>query len=1191
MDDQTVKLGRLAQAFCDRIRRGEAPEIEEYAREHPQLASRIRELFSALLFIEKEQSRFGDPSEPASPASVMSLTEGGTFGTYRIEREVGRGGMGVVYEATNLPLNKRVALKVLRTQGPSQAGLVERFLREARTAGSLHHTNIVPVFDVGEIAGAVYYAMQFIEGQGLDQLLGELTSESGRPPDPTTSLPFKITKLLAGDEPPPEARDPAATPATSVKTPPPAMNYFRRVAELGIQAAEGLAYAHERGVIHRDIKPSNLILDDQEVLWITDFGLARRLDDPSLTHTGAILGTPRYMSPEQAASIQTPVDHRTDIYSLGITLYELVTGQPAYGGGTPHEVVMEILLREPATPRSLNPAVPRDLETVILKAIAKRPADRYATAMELADDLRRWLRREPIRARRIGPLGRVVRWCQRNPTLAAVTAAAAVLILLLTGLYYASLLGSMEREREARHEAVRVLAQNVYANAQLVLTSEAPGRRWQSLDFLKQAREIYRRLPRDRAAPGSSESALPTLADLRSQAVAAILTEDAKLARELRCAAGLPPALSGDGRLLVAAWSEGDGSGGGVRLIDVATGKERERWEEPRMAGATRALSPDGSLLATAGLATGREGINLWELPEGRHRETLPVPVPAPWLPLSQVKVDIPSIVRYLCFSPDGGHLVGMAMNPLAMLRVRGTDSPRLLIWNLRKGSTVQVLGSTGAYPAFSGRWIAWPSGEKTVTVRDVRGQEEPVEFQVPSPVAGQTAFHPTDTMLAVVCRIKDTERGFILFHDFHQNAEVDRFSVDLRSPSTALTFSPDGTQLIMGSGDGSIKVLSVTRRETVLELTAAHKAAVTLVLFTSDSRSFLSAGFDGRLNLWQEAPASPLSLVSAHSKTVYRTFAFSPDGRWVAAAPSDEGSAEIHLIRRDEETVHSRLSASVGPEQAGLGLWFRQDSQEVAVVGMRSATAWAAPKGIERFTFDAEAESSKSYPRILLSATYDGDGRLRVAGSDTLSRRVALWDAESGKELWRSPPGLRLIGGSFSRDGRLFAGFGTDQLIVWEIATKREVWKRPLKSEASLPPGSTVTFSPDGRWLVTLPPQAAPEYVLREPGTEGAPAVVWNASAGTMHLEIEGPSPVRTADIHSGGTILALGYGDGTIELWDLDTTTKLLRWQAHLHPVRHLAFTPDGASLASCDGRSPIQLLRLPNLRRQLAAIDLDW
>jgi tetratricopeptide (TPR) repeat protein len=384
MTDEAL-LAELAEEFTDRIRAGEPVDIlEEYGRSHPGLAERIRELFPMLALLE------GTTGAPAPTES--GLPPGHGFGRYRIEREIGRGGMGVVYRAVHLPLGKRVALKLLPSLGAAEPGKVERFLREARTGAALHHTNIVPVFDVGRVGDTPYYAMELIEGRGLDRVLLEQRASAA---------------TLTAD-------------------------HARWVAGLGVQAGEALEYAHRRGVIHRDIKPSNLLLDAQGILWVADFGLARRLDDPALTRSGALLGTPRYMSPEQAGGGPAPVDHRTDLYSLGATLYEALTRRPVFDGKTPEEVVGQILTRTPEPPRRLDPAVPRDLENVVLKAMARRAEDRYATAADLVEDLRRWLRHEPVRARAAGPLLRLRRWGERNPALAA--AVAGLFLVLVTGL-------------------------------------------------------------------------------------------------------------------------------------------------------------------------------------------------------------------------------------------------------------------------------------------------------------------------------------------------------------------------------------------------------------------------------------------------------------------------------------------------------------------------------------------------------------------------------------------------------------------------------------------------------------------------------------------------------------------------------------------------------------------------------------
>jgi serine/threonine protein kinase len=415
MAADSALLGQLADEYTAKLRAGERPAVNDYAAQHPALAERIRQLFPTLMLLEGLANP-GAESSRRDAAEAFSL--GTLFGPYRILRELGRGGMGVVYEAEHQTLHRHVALKTLPVAGSQAVKHLERFFREAKTAAGLHHTNIVPVFDVGQVGGVPFYAMQFISGRSLDRII------KGEPPASAASPPLAETGSFNPEASAADATLPLASRGGQHDAGSRSSADFGFVAELGMQAAAGLAYAHQRGVIHRDIKPSNLLVDEQGTVWITDFGLARRLDDVTLTNPGQLLGTPRYMSPEQAEAATKPLDHRTDTYSLGATLYELLTRRPAFDGKTPQELVTQIITRDPIPPRKLNPKVPRDLETVILKAMAKRTEDRYATASEIADDLRRYVAGQPIKARRITAAERLWRWCKRNPVLTGALIAA-----------------------------------------------------------------------------------------------------------------------------------------------------------------------------------------------------------------------------------------------------------------------------------------------------------------------------------------------------------------------------------------------------------------------------------------------------------------------------------------------------------------------------------------------------------------------------------------------------------------------------------------------------------------------------------------------------------------------------------------------------------------------------------------------
>ncbi len=412
----------LADEFTKRCRDGEHPSIEEYAERCPELADEIQELFPTIAAME--QLKVGKERSAGGQASLRGV-QLERLGDFRIIREVGRGGMGIVYEAEQESLGRRVAVKVLPKQALLDEKHLKRFQREARTAAGLHHTNIVPVFGVGDDDGYHYYVMQLIDGAGLDRC-GKLGFAPGH---------FDETRVALGDTtpepigPPVSPGDSPPSTEVSVAGPEPRRPNPRIIARIGIQAADALDYAHQHGVLHRDIKPANLILDSDGMVWVTDFGLAKVLEQENVTRTGDVVGTLRYMSPEHLAGVQ--FDGRSDIYSLGITLYELLTGQPAFGDLPQGQMVKKIVAGDIARPRQLNEAIPHDLETIVLKAIARESKDRYQSACALAIDLRLFLDDVPPLARRTTAVEHFWRWCRRNRLVAGLAATAIGLLVLV----------------------------------------------------------------------------------------------------------------------------------------------------------------------------------------------------------------------------------------------------------------------------------------------------------------------------------------------------------------------------------------------------------------------------------------------------------------------------------------------------------------------------------------------------------------------------------------------------------------------------------------------------------------------------------------------------------------------------------------------------------------------------------------
>jgi serine/threonine protein kinase len=432
------ELDDLVAELTDRLQSGQEFDIDAFLADHSEHAERLRQIVPAL----EMMAALGRPSPVSEMANgPHGPLEGpgpelGELGDYRILRELGRGGMGVVYEAIQISLARRVALKVLPFAAAMDSHQLQRFKTEAQAAAQLHHTNIVPVFSIGCERGVHYYAMQFIEGRTLAALIEEQRRWENRSAAdaPTISSPSSPAR--------------SATPTPSSRD----RGYIRTVAEHGIQAAEALDYAHKLGIIHRDIKPANLLLDVRGNLWVTDFGLARFQDDTGVTMTGDLLGTLRYMSPEQALAQRAIVDHRTDIYSLGVTLYELATLRPAIEGTDRRELLRRIAEEEPQSARRINPAIPRELETILLKAVNKEAASRFATAKELAEDLRRFLEDKPIKARRPSPMERAAKWARRHTALIGATMTG--LALATAGLTAATVFAASAYRRESQQRAL-----------------------------------------------------------------------------------------------------------------------------------------------------------------------------------------------------------------------------------------------------------------------------------------------------------------------------------------------------------------------------------------------------------------------------------------------------------------------------------------------------------------------------------------------------------------------------------------------------------------------------------------------------------------------------------------------------------------------------------------------------------------
>lgn len=423
-DTRSAALAELIDRLTDRALAGERLDLDRLIADHPDHADALRALLPAVgLLGELSRSRAAGSvaTSPLGPAVAD-----GTLGDFRVVREVGRGGMGVVYEAEQISLRRRVALKVLPFAAVADPRSLQRFRNEALAAAGLDHPHVVKVYGVGCERGVHFIALQYIDGRPLSDLIRERRGQPADPPTPpTATAAADATASYA-----PGRAAPAKVGRGTSATPRGDDAYYRRVAEWGVQAADALEHAHALGVVHRDVKPGNILVDGAGKVYVADFGLAKLTADPGVTGTGDLLGTVRYMSPEQAAAKHDLVDHRSDVYSLGVTLYELLALQPAFTGADRQAVLTAVLTSDPAGLRSHDRGIPRDLETVILKAMDKDPARRYPTAKEFAADLRRYLTHESVRAKPPGVIDRVGKWARRHRlTITSIGIGAALVIL------------------------------------------------------------------------------------------------------------------------------------------------------------------------------------------------------------------------------------------------------------------------------------------------------------------------------------------------------------------------------------------------------------------------------------------------------------------------------------------------------------------------------------------------------------------------------------------------------------------------------------------------------------------------------------------------------------------------------------------------------------------------------------------
>jgi serine/threonine protein kinase/WD40 repeat protein len=1109
-DELFVRVDRLATEFVERRRKGEHPTVEEYAGRHPDLADAIRELFPALLTIERLKP---DPDVTLENSARTGHVEDALpvrLGDYRILREVGRGGMGVVYEAEQESLGRRVALKVLGPWAGVHEAQILRFRREARAAAGLHHTNIVPVFSVGEHEGRHYYTMQFIHGTGLHQVIHELrqlerdgAAGSAAGPEDATAVGNATRSLeAAGSEVDPARGARSRTSPSGAQSP---RGFVRGVARIGLQIAEALAHAHELGVLHRDIKPSNILLDAQGHAWVTDFGLAKAVNDDDLTHTGDLVGTLRYMAPER---LHGRCDARSDVYALGLTLYELLARRPAFPDSDRHALMHKVARVEPPRLASLAPGIPRDLATIVQKSIEKAPGDRYRTAAAMADDLRRFLEDRPIAARRAGPVERLIRWSRRHPGMAALTALVAALLVTVATISTTAAL--LLRDRQA--EVERQLWEAYLAQAQASRRSGVEGRRFRALDALTAAARSgvnpdRRHLLRDEAI------ACLALADLRRVEEQSLALLDSRASLIAFAPVGSHLAISD--------------AGGLVRVIDARGMASHPPLTGPGPDATLLQFSPDGRRLAVRyGLGTDAR-LRVYDLAAGYLLDE-PCPVSA----------------AAVGFSPDGGSLaVGLIDGTVRVIDLDG-GSDRLSV--SCAGDPLAVRFDPSA------RWLAvsWSDPERSVVVLDLDESGRAAgTWSLPGGAIG-LAWSPDSRRLAVGGGSRE-----IYLVDPGEPTSTPRVLHGHKGAVVSLDFSRRGHLMASSSWDGTVRLWHPESGESLLVGSSPEHWSVR---FGLDDKT-LSGGRDGNACWrWQVADGDELRsrYVDRYPESRVWSIEFLADGQAFASA----GAAGVRLFDLDLRQlafVPSPGSPSIEVLRDGRGL----------LIGGLSGLDYRPilrEDGAARF---GEARSVGPYPgRIVGRVRVAADGRRIAAVYDPRPSTVAVFNVEGGDDpvLIRDAdhPGLERI--DLSPDGRLLAT-GTwrgDGVKIWDASTGAQVARLEVAGSAE------VAFTPDGRYLLTGSGKA---YVLWEVGSwlrrwthprreasnqpgkvaftgDGSlVAVAWSRSLirlldtrdGSVVATLEAPSIDHLAEMGFSpeGAYLFLNDHGGATRRWDLRT------------------------------------------------------
>jgi WD40 repeat protein/serine/threonine protein kinase len=986
------------------------------------------------------------------------------FGDYELVEEIARGGMGVVYKARQLSLNRIVAVKMILAGQLASEADVRRFRSEAEAAAQLQHSNIVAIHEVGEYDGRNYFSMDYVEGTSLAVVVRE------NPPQPRQAV--AIVRVIA----------------------------------------ETIEYAHRRGILHRDLKPSNVLIDATGQPRVTDFGLAKRIEGGSeLTATGAILGTPSYMPPEQASGERGRVGPASDVYALGAILYELFTGRPPFRADSPLDTLLQVLQADPVGPRLLNPNLPRELETITLKCLQKEPNGRYRTAQDLADDLGRYLRGEPVHAQPVDSITRLWKWCRRNPAVASLSAASVVLLAAVAVTasigYFTSrgaeaiankaasnaLAAKDKTRREAEHtrrllyDADMQLAAQVWESdsgtAQAVsdlLRAHIP--KGEDSD-LREFAWYYQSTQLNDNASTLSEHAGPIMG-LAFDRDRTLITFDVRktlrrwdpFERRLLASATTEVAnrqwccsIARDGRLLAL------GSENTIRLIDT-----RSTSVEGILQCAAHVrdveLSPDGQMLAA--MCVDRT-IQIWNTATRKPTVTFELQPHGEY--------------RAMAVAPDGKSVL-LAGHPFH-------DHATLYSESQPRGQRLPGTGSTVVSAAFSadGKLAAAGDGGGWAHVWDASGRS------VGSPMRASLKW------------------------------------------ATALAFAPNGRDLAVGGTEGRVSVWDIASRKRLVNL-KSHRGQVTMLAFSQDGRWLASGSEDGVSRVWQVTERKPFrELPTLVKHGAVTGLAFSPDGRWLAEASG--------ATRLRDAASGTTIRTLYGPR--AIAVAFSPDSARIATACDDSnVRVWNVATGALLRVLPGHPPNDSYDHRVANSVAFSPDGRLLAAGFGShnmgigdYDQIVQVWNAATGNEI-RTITGFQntVASVAFSPDGAVLATACHDRHVrLWEVPD----W-RMMNGFVGRDRFTCVSFSPQRGLLAAA--------------NDDGSVYVWDYAASRELYNLTGhANHAKGLWFSPNSRTLASASWDGTVKLWDILTGREIRTLMGEPEWVHSIAFSPDGSALAS--------------------------